>query len=137
MDATKGNKLIALFMGAKFLRNQDFINPDKINESFSFLGGQGNWRLLKDPSWHSYKEYQLLYHTDWDWLMPVVEHIERLGFASVIEKVAWEQSVIHRVWFTNLNGAHYELASVRHESKITAVWLAVVAFIEWYNDQKK
>jgi hypothetical protein len=70
--------------------------------------------------------------------MPVVEHIESLGYYNTIEKIVHRKDDVHRSWFYKKTSVDlFRIASAEHESKITAAWLAVVAFIQWYNDQKK
>ena len=60
------------------------------------------------------------YHSDWNWLMEVVEKIESLSK---------EQKVIN--WSRrNKNIFDFKLT----ESKIKAVYNACVTFIEWYNE---
>ena len=52
MNTTDNNKLIAEFMGSN-------------------LNGLESWQY----------EEELQYHTSWDWLMPVVDKIEKLGYS--------------------------------------------------------
>lgn len=112
MDTTKGNKLIAEFLNLK----------------------QGDaWQV-----WNGHRDYSeisdLKYHSEWGWVMPVVEHIESLGFISSVVKMAGGG---HLAYFLPEYTDDNIGCSDRHESKITAVWLAVVAFIEWYNKREK
>lgn len=106
-----GNVLIAEFMGfviknfgAAFLRYTDYAHR---NEEYY------DWKLVRD----------LKYHSDWNWLMTVVEKIIYGEYPDLDE--------------SKYN--HYSLAIMRELSyaKIEAVWKAVVEFIEWYNNHKK
>jgi len=76
----------------------------------------------------------LKYHSSWDWLMPVVEKIEKTKNSDgykyqvdiqnnhcLIESSNYSSSLDKRIY---------------GEIKIKAVWLAVVEFIHWYNKQK-
>lgn len=61
----------------------------------------------------------LKYHSSWDWLMPVVEKIEKT-FAYV-----------------NIKGCAVNISTIIETSaptKIEATWIAVVMFIKWYNE---
>jgi hypothetical protein len=73
------------------------------------------------------------YHTSWDWLMPVVEKIEKeTPFTFNISR--------SQVWLADENyrmTAIGERIAVEADSKIEAVYLAVVQFIKWYNKNKK
>ena len=71
-------------------------------------------------------EKQLKFHSDWNWLMEVVEKIESLenhGF-TIYRKT------------TNINGLPIELANTKKATKIEAVYNACLEFIKWYNEQK-
>ena len=67
------------------------------------------------------------YNSDWNWLMEVVEKIEGLGYwieiLTGIEKICLIGSI----------NSSCESFRVVEETKIKAVYNAVVAFIEWYN----
>lgn len=112
MDTAKGNKLIAELMNLK----------------------QGDsWQV-----WNGHRDYSeisdLKYHSEWGWLMPVIEHIESLGVDTMYTVlIQHSQCEI----FQETEEGKKLLFFRESKSKITAVWLAVVAFIEWYNDQKK
>lgn len=56
----------------------------------------------------------LLYHTSWDWLKPVVDKIEQLH-----------------------EGVPQELINVSLFSRQHEVYNAVVEFIKWYNEQNR
>ena len=90
------------------------------------------------------------YHRSWDWLMPVVEKIQKVfhwdsendkyisveDFGIVYTRRYPTNMNVTRICIcTKLNGAMSEFHHIRKESKskIESVWLAVVEFIEWYN----
>jgi|TARA_R100000458_G_C8194501_1_gene187083 hypothetical protein len=58
----ESNKLIAEFMGLSY--------DSKTKEYYRPLYNSGDW----------ISENELQYHKDWNWLMPVVEKIESLGY---------------------------------------------------------
>jgi hypothetical protein len=65
---------------------------------------------------------------DFNWLMPVVEKIESLGFQFHIGN---EGAAIKKWWFrSNVP----DLGSVQ-ETKIAATWEICIRFIKWYNNQ--
>lgn len=72
------------------------------------------------------------YHTSWDWLMPVVEKIEQHG--CIVE-----------IWLSIGGGCRIQKPETKikswqtvYESNNTleAVWLAVVEFIKYWNNEK-
>lgn len=85
---------------------------------------------------------QAKYHSSWDWLMPVVEKIETLGFYTTIGS-AFNQSGKQRI-YTEIGTKEVwdfmkdvepvvELNVTDKRSKIEASHEAVVEFIKWYN----
>ena len=115
---------------------------------------------IKHLSWESlnHGEYltNLKYHESWDWLMPVVEKIESLDLSEYGYK--WEgldgeteynnQNICveierNQCWiYMNLqldpvHTINVETFNKKCDSKIDAVYGAVVEFIEWYNTISK
>ncbi len=113
MTTEEGNKLIADFMGVK-------IGVDNYS-----------WRLgCVEPL----KEGHLAYRSSWGWLMPVVEKIESLPAVDLYEKyfvqIDGNNCLIHK------NGTVVKyLPLVCKPTKMEAVWLAVVNFIQWQKQQ--
>jgi hypothetical protein len=76
---------------------------------------------------------ELKYHSSWDWLMPVVEKIEsdasqEAGHAEVT--ITENHCRINRMSYTK------DLVNTfNKDSKILAVWQAVVQFVTWYNSK--
>lgn len=116
-ETIEGNKLIAEFLNAPF--------------DWDAIGQETAWIKLPNKELSSWARcVDLKYHSSWDWLMPVVEKIESLGRFS---------------FEIDLNSAHVyemdfdksELTIEAHEnSKIASTWLAVVEFINWFNQNK-
>ena len=108
---TENNKIIAEFMG--------FIPITENN-------------LLAD-NFNVKEEEKLMvieftkYHSDWNWLMQVVEKIETHGFTFDIKK-NW--SCITR------KGEKIIIRWEEDNNKIEAVYNACVEFIKWYNENK-
>jgi hypothetical protein len=108
------NKLIAEFMGESYTKRQI--------PAWAFR--------LYDFDTLPYAGYE--YHTSWDWIMPVVEKIENEGFDSRIHGYNSDGGFLcDFVDFENNEAS----CSTSYESKIEAVYKAVVQFITWYNSQ--
>lgn len=98
-------------------------------ESWVTLGGSLSRFFNVENRKDSFPEAK--YHTSWDWLMPVVEKIEKLGFIVEIlisTNTMQQCNVYGREDFTEL--------TVEAKSKIETVYRAVTEFIQWYNTQK-
>lgn len=96
-------ELIARFMGGKFY-------PNGIHSEWRFPDGS--------------RPKELLYHTSWDWLMPVVEKIHKIkGIHYIIEGSCC--MVIYN--YGNL------IVKESTDSMIETVYRAVGEFIKWYN----
>ena len=110
----EGNKLIAEFMGVKEIDGMRLIeNAPHIRATCYFTPDQ------------------LEYHTSWDWLMPVVEKIAKLGFRVKTNFNPIDNSVI----IQEVGNSDNTLSMMYYSSPIEVVWLAVIQFITWYNQQ--
>ena len=109
-EILEGNKLIAEFMG---LKKQGF----GANEYFIDNG----YRIVATSN-------GLQYHTSWDWIMPVVEKIEDDGYIVYIKQEI--------CYIRNKTNSIKNLVYMCHYPKITAVFMVVVEFIKWYNENK-
>lgn len=70
------------------------------------------------------------YHSDWNWLMQVVEKIESLNFVVDIQNIPGLGQ------YCRIFSAGADVVTVRnYETKIKAVYNACVEFIKWYNQQ--
>jgi hypothetical protein len=122
-EIIENNKLIAEFMGGLW------------NEP-SQMYGIGNAEYIKIgkvkgyvKACYHYKLTDLKYHSSWDWLMPVVEKIERHNeFTNVL---FFPQGCSINI--NTENGFHFD---VDCDAKIEAVYNACVEFIKWYNLNK-
>jgi len=108
-ETKKGNKLIAEFEHRKFFGN--------LIDKF----GEGTFNELPEMN----------YHTSWDWLMPVVEKIEKdFDFAfNIFKNETWIADEEYR------NTAKGWNRQVKTDSKINSVYQSVIQFINWYNTQ--
>ena len=108
---TENNKLIAEFMGLEEIYTP-LLNIYEISETETCL------------------ETDLAYHTDWDWLMEVVEKIESEGFSIEMNR---QEEGDYQCLITKGNDIKFQTFS---SMKIEAVYNACVEFIKWYNEQK-
>lgn len=108
------NELIAEFMGMK---HQIQVGP---------FGGE--YLYVKNPVT---KEFEIpKFEISWDWLMPVVEKINKTSYGAV--HLNRSEIFLHR--YTRKK--REELLDFRHDgSMIEATYKAVVEFIKWYNQQ--
>lgn len=67
MNTTESNKLIANFMGVKYKSDSDYIKDIEEMRGNGIFYDQG-----------CFMESELKYNSSWDWLMPVVEKIQKL-----------------------------------------------------------
>ena len=124
----ENNKIIAEFLNWEF---------DDLSETF-----ETPFLKLVDP--HAFgdeqfscklQDFELEFHSDWNWLMKVVEKIENLQDENncAIYNVQIEQS------FTEIIDNHTSetIVEVDSNSKIEAVYQSCVEFIKWYNEQNK
>ena len=72
-----------------------------------------------------------LYDVSWDWLMPVVEKIESLGYETEIK---YDQSIFVRIGAGGYENQTQFMSDGR--TKIEATHKAVVEFIKWYANQQ-
>jgi hypothetical protein len=125
MDRVEKNKLIAEFMGAK-QAYIPFVTPKDMD--FHMYGvieciedGE-NEKTLFLPE-------EMEFDTSWDWLMPVVEKIESLGFDVFINTCVCRITDVGQDVLEDIETFDYE-------NKKRATYQAVVQFIIWYNQNK-
>lgn len=117
----QNNKLIAEFMGAKYRKH-----PMK------HLGNENEYLFEQPPckyfSMTQFSEDRLYYHIYWDWLMPVVEKIESLGYLFFISDLKIE--IANKKEYPNKSKNYFVPGT-----KLNAVFTACVEFIKWYNQK--
>jgi len=128
-EIISGNKIIAVFDGGVI--QADAVGHLKRNIFF---------RDMK-MGLHLYNAEMLCYHSSFDWLMPVVEKIEKLGYKTVLATsecgCKYYQNISTGVGIIKETVNNPSKFMGQSESKIEAVWIAVVPFINWYNNNKK
>lgn len=136
------NKLIAEFMGAK-------IKSKKFSYTSTSSYDSCYWFKDFNISYNGISISNLKLHKSWDWLIPVVEKIENLNLKEFFYKWNEEEKTIYNFMSTCVDISYnycniyveleldppYEISSVTLDSKIEAVYKAVVNFINWYNEK--
>ena len=123
----ENNKLIAEFLNWEF---------DDLSETF-----ETPFLKLVDP--HAFgdeqfscklQDFELEFHSDWNWLMRLVEKIENLQDENncAIYNVQTEQCFVEII----INHTSETIVEVDSNSKIQTVYRACVEFIKWYNENK-
>jgi hypothetical protein len=111
MNTTENNKLIAEFMGRS-------ISPITLAE----------FRKLKPRDKHlvsgAFVE-DLQYHSDWNWLMEVVNKVNRTIGVKTIDECTKEEWVVYGM-----------VKSLYLGTPIDYVYNACVQFVQWYNKNK-
>ena len=67
----------------------------------------------------------LIFHSSWDWLIPVIEKIESLGYDCSITSHS-----------TGIIGVKYARKARGNTSRLERTYSAVIEFIKWYNENK-
>jgi hypothetical protein len=119
-EILEGNKLIAEFIGWK--EYQDSLNSNKGRIVMEFPGKKSVFLDM------------MKYHSSWDWLMPVVEKIEKNG--AIVEmwgSLGWNC----RIWVMENGEKKVNLLDGDKETLIEAAFPVVVEFIKWYNQNGK
>ena len=116
----------------------DFLNWTNLNdESFpEYVNLNGNFYSSKD----------LLFNSDWNWLMEVVEKIQSVPsydkdrFGTIV-KIEGRNCHIKSDNYGSKNKEYskeqYFNGNYGGDTKIEATYNACVAFIKWYNEQNK
>jgi hypothetical protein len=125
MEITEGNKLIAEFMGAKLVEHAGGDNVYEFKESPQIFAG-----LFWQPE-------HMAYPVSWEWLMPVVEKIDQVVVDGRLHTVEMKNGECKITWDDPFKNRWGTLIQKENNRKIQAVWQAVVAFIQWYNQQPK
>ena len=129
-----GNKLIAEFMGLKQVKwddgellwvhkdfKEDFAGVHDYSDSSTFDWGNALPQTEK-----------LFYHSSWDWLMSVVEKIEKDYWVTIVTRLTKTSCAVHKP-----HKGFEQISRGDSFSKIHAIWLMVVSFIKWYNSCQK
>lgn len=127
-NIVEGNVLIAIFMGfeKRFYKNPAYPEPYYDND---------------ETRQYELGENQFEYHTDWNWLMPVVEKIAKVSAADFVIHFNVlglnKQATASCAWLEHSYSPKNKNFKEKSESAIEATWLAVIDFIKYYNETIK
>lgn len=118
-EIIEGNILIAEFHGFK---RKTYSNPKFRYDYFVKKGVVGEYQ----PTWFKY-------HARWEHIMPIVELISK----DYDFTIRWfNKDCNSTIYNTSIEGS--EISDYgNYEPAITNVWLCVVKFIKWHNQQTK
>ena len=131
-EILEGNRLIAEFMGVKITGTKYGCNHPLVTCAYP------NYPNLK-------------YHSSWDWLMPVIDKIESLEGSNPFKdnpKVKFQGDHVEIFWYSTYRGdciywknyTGIDNNTYQHknqeDSRILAVFRAIVEFIKWYNSKQ-
>ena len=121
MNTQENNKMIAEFMGL-IIRDKEGNLPTCSLQHKLFVREEWDKLYLASP----YSPNGPDYHKEWNWLMPVVEKIENLGYEFFIVENRVE--VAH-----NTDHSIETIIDLTSRSKRDATYQGVVEFINQYN----
>lgn len=128
METVENNKLIAEFMGSKYINIPYTDNDGNIQDFWHWSKPENGWPVNIYGGMEMSTAFMIenwFYHSSWDWLMPVVDKIESLGNQiAVFNKAAA---------ISNCKNLNLFSDSFKGETKIEATYKAIVRFIKWHN----
>jgi hypothetical protein len=123
MNTIENNKLIAEFMGVRHTDDSKYLENLKEMRSEGVYFEQG------------YMTSELHYYTDWNWLMEVVEKIEKLSYRRGRHFYLFIEQCYVQVKIDRMNEELFSKWGSTN-NKIGAVYSACVEFVQWYNKNK-
>ncbi len=126
-EILENNILIAKFMGWQVIKEGKYFttykpsakNPCSIKSVVGYV--------YERPAWYSIANH-CNYHSDWNWLMPVVDKIESLGFVVEIS--------LHQTCLYKKPSCDNFSCNRITDDKLKSTYMVVVEFIKWYNSEK-
>jgi hypothetical protein len=116
--------------------------PDELQapDNFAWMAINVNINADYQKEYNEFKgfEYLFKFHSSFDWLMPVVEKIESLGFQFDIigRLLPNSKEKMHFIWLWDDNQEiHIECPEM--ETKKEAIYIGCIEFIKWYNNKNK
>lgn len=137
MNTTENNKLIAEFIGFEKSivgngqgKKYDYNLPDWVEmiteNDLHYCSDCGNSLHSADHVFAS----ELLFHTSWDWLMPVIEYIDQILPDDNFVTITYNNCLIE--WFEK--GITFEGIG---NTRLEATYKAVLNFIDWFNENRQ
>jgi len=119
------NKLIAEFMGGLYTPSFE------LRKGEIWLPIQG---ICRYDTIEIGRGRTLKYHTSWDWIMPVIEEIEKHIYAN---DEYYNFQILGGCYVIIISSHGNELVtSDNGQSKLECVYNACIEFIRWHNNQK-
>lgn len=123
-EILEGNKLIADFMGLVYEPETEIYDSSSQDPPYT-----RKERWLGFASGIVTPVYETLqYNSSWDWLMPVIRKMKSMQhdpnemfMGTTLDRAMQFANVLERPIYAPIN----------------VIWLRVVEFIKWYNNQKK
>ena len=125
----ESNRIIADFIGA-VQTYKPYVNTDDMEYDM-----YGVIPTIEDGEneKHYFLPQEMLFDTDWNWLMVVVEKIENIEDENRCSKYNFEMVQTFVEIIDNNNSD--TIVEIDKNTKIQATYKAVVEFIKWYNNQ--
>lgn len=137
MNYTKNNQLIAEFMGWSYI-DETYEIGSKPFKAWETPYTQEKWVISGiSEGWepvNTFTTEELLFHTSWDWLMPVVEKIESIEEGKYQIDILQEgcRACVQCQTFIDNTVSKMPEGSTKLES----AYKTVIDFINWYNENK-
>ncbi len=152
MGIEEGNKLIAEFMGATIEKFHTKRNKSDEWESCLFKIAPAEEPYISRDSndkeeividyrdLNEVKVIDLKYHSSWDWLMPVVEKIAKLGYSDFVIHISVMSSNHTEVrcgyFYHSYCPNNKSIKIIKEEPPITVTWKAVIEWLQHHNKQE-
>lgn len=135
MDTTKGNKLIAEFMGGILSNVPNLINLPQ-NKGESLIHCVKGSEELPNGTYSLHRCNELKYHFSWSWLMSTIDIIEKIDEGIYDVSILQDGTIISDWTEGKLIVAHTR-SSHDFPDKISGTYGAVIKFIEWHNENSR
>lgn len=138
VKALEDGRLLATFVGLKVGSEQcnaymDPIEYEIVIDAPDFIPEYDIDRLYE---FESYPEFDYKFHSDWNWLIGVVEKIENIKDEQGCYLYSVDTGRDYCVIWTNDFNKELIYVSSVHNDKIASVYKTVLGFIKWYNKEK-
>ncbi len=127
------NKLLAEFLGSEI---EETLKGEKV---YCLLMPDEN--DLSGFKKEFFAPDELKFHSNFNWLMKVVEEIENLGMLFKVARWREEEDLTNGYWCTisdSFSGVEFVDSGCIYdtETRIEAMFLACAQFVEWHNQNK-
>lgn len=137
-EILEGNKLIAEWLGYEIDSLAEEDEPERYyvyDHIECIADGVDYWETF-DQDWTSWLyPDQMKFHSDWNWLMPVVEKIIKEYMTDYYNE--YDMGIPNSYYVAIGSDGKYSSQGISKNSLIEATWLSVIEFIKWYNKNKE